>query len=70
MTTPTRLLWSAKGNFPRTLFEELSKHLVDAEILDLDAGHLVVMERPELVVEAVRSFVSGARSSATQSSVG
>jgi pimeloyl-ACP methyl ester carboxylesterase len=61
--TPARLLWAERGDFPRSLFEELAEHLADAEIEDVPAGHLFPMERPELVVEAVRAFVPGAHSS-------
>jgi pimeloyl-ACP methyl ester carboxylesterase len=60
---PVRLLWAARGDFPRALFEEMAAHLADAEIRDLPAGHLVVMEQPELVVDAVRAFAPGAQDS-------
>jgi pimeloyl-ACP methyl ester carboxylesterase len=57
VTTPTRLLWAAQGDFPHFLFAEMEKHMAPhAELMEVDAGHLMLMERPECVVDAVRSF--------------
>ncbi len=59
--TPTRILWAARGSFPRPLQEELAASLGDARVEPVDAGHLVPMERPDLVEAAVRrSLEAGA----------
>jgi len=56
LNTPALLLWARHGNFPRTLYETLVSHMCDGQVEDVDAGHLVPMEKPEIVVEAVRRF--------------
>jgi pimeloyl-ACP methyl ester carboxylesterase len=65
--TPTLLLWAERGDFPRFVYEAVAERMADARIRDVAAGHLVTMERPELVVEAVRDF---AGPSAAQRSTG
>ena len=52
MTVPTRWLWAARGNFPVEIYELLAATMEAAEVETLDAGHLVPMEHPALVVEA------------------
>jgi pimeloyl-ACP methyl ester carboxylesterase len=54
--TPTRILWASGGQFPRVAHEELASRMAVADVRDLDAGHLAVMERPERVCEAVLGF--------------
>ncbi|HKJ25700.1 MAG TPA: alpha/beta hydrolase [Myxococcota bacterium] len=56
MTTPALLLWARHGNFPHGLYQRLVERLGDARIEDVDAGHLVPMEKPEIVVDAVLRF--------------
>jgi pimeloyl-ACP methyl ester carboxylesterase len=51
---PSTWLWAARGNFPRSLYERIACEMADARIVDADCGHLIPMERPELVVEVVR----------------
>jgi pimeloyl-ACP methyl ester carboxylesterase len=53
---PTLLLWAKRGSFPRSAYEALVARMPDARIEDIDSGHLVPMERPELVVEAALAF--------------
>ncbi|NNL65893.1 MAG: alpha/beta hydrolase [Myxococcales bacterium] len=53
MATPALLLWARHGDFPRTLFEALVAKMADGRIEDVEAGHLVTMEKPGIVVEAV-----------------
>jgi pimeloyl-ACP methyl ester carboxylesterase len=53
VTTPTTLLWAERGDFPRTVYERAAALMADARIVDVDSGHLVPMEKPELVVAAV-----------------
>jgi pimeloyl-ACP methyl ester carboxylesterase len=53
---PTLILWASRGDFPRTVFENLAQQMDDAQIRDADTGHLIPMERPDCVVEAVLDF--------------
>jgi len=53
VSTPTRLLWAAAGDFPRSLHQALADTLRDAQLEPVDCGHLVPMERPDLVIAAV-----------------
>lgn len=57
VTAPVLILWAARGNFPRPVYEALTARIPDARIEDVDAGHLVTMERPTLVSDAVLRFV-------------
>jgi len=59
--TPALFLWAAQGNFPRQRYEALASTLGDARVEAVESGHLVPMERPELVTAAIRRFVGGAR---------
>jgi pimeloyl-ACP methyl ester carboxylesterase len=53
VTAPTLFLWAARGDFPRPLYERLAAEMSAARVVDLDAGHLAPMERPELVLGAI-----------------
>jgi pimeloyl-ACP methyl ester carboxylesterase len=57
VAVPTVILWAARGNFPRGHFEALAARMPDATVRDADAGHLVPMERPDLVVAAALAAV-------------
>jgi pimeloyl-ACP methyl ester carboxylesterase len=50
---PATALWAARGDFPRAVFERVFAAMPHARVVDVDAGHLVPMERPERVIEAV-----------------
>jgi pimeloyl-ACP methyl ester carboxylesterase len=50
---PTRMLWAKRASFPRPFFEALAERIPRAVIEDVDAGHLIPMERPSAVAEAV-----------------
>ena len=52
--TPALFLWAARGNFARQTYEDLAASMGDARVETVDCGHLVPMERPDRVVEAVR----------------
>jgi pimeloyl-ACP methyl ester carboxylesterase len=54
---PTTVLWARHGDFPRALFERVFGALPHARLVDVEAGHLVAMERPELVVREVVAAV-------------
>jgi pimeloyl-ACP methyl ester carboxylesterase len=56
---PVRLLWATRGDFPRFVFESVVSRMNEADIEDVDAGHLVPMERPERVVRAALEFRGG-----------
>jgi pimeloyl-ACP methyl ester carboxylesterase len=58
---PVLLLWARRGNFPRQAFERLAAGMADARIEDVDAGHLIPMEVPDLVVAAIRRFSASDR---------
>ena len=53
---PTLILWAVGGDFPRIVYENLERCMVDARIVDVDTGHLIPMERPDLVVDAALDF--------------
>ncbi|MCP5060307.1 MAG: alpha/beta hydrolase [bacterium] len=56
--TPVLWLWARGGNFPLPFHQALVAMMPAAHLEEVDAGHLVPMERPELIVEAVRGFVA------------
>lgn len=53
---PCRVLWASGGNFPRAVHEALAAEMSAGEVVTVDAGHLVPMERPDLVVAEIRRF--------------
>lgn len=53
---PVLLLWASRGDFPRAVYEQFAARMADARVEDVDAGHLVPMERPDRVVDAVWRF--------------
>lgn len=57
VATPSLLLWALDGDFPRPGYEAYAAAMGDARVRDIDAGHLVPMERPDLVVREVLAFV-------------
>jgi pimeloyl-ACP methyl ester carboxylesterase len=54
--TPTLWLHAQRGDFPIARYEALARTMRAARVEALDAGHLVVMEQPELVVDAALRF--------------
>jgi pimeloyl-ACP methyl ester carboxylesterase len=50
---PATVLRAHHGDFPRAVFERVFALMPEARVLDADAGHLIPMERPELVAAAV-----------------
>ena len=67
---PMRFVWARRGSFPAGWFEALAERLPEADVVAVDAGHLVLMERPELVVEAALRFspAPAARAASTPTS--
>jgi pimeloyl-ACP methyl ester carboxylesterase len=52
-TVPATVLWAIHGDFPRAVYERVFASMPGARIVDVDCGHLIPMERPDLVVAAV-----------------
>jgi pimeloyl-ACP methyl ester carboxylesterase len=55
---PTLFLWAKRGNFSRATYEKLAASMPAGAVEDVDAGHLVPLERPDLVVDAVERFAA------------
>jgi pimeloyl-ACP methyl ester carboxylesterase len=53
VSCPTTWIWAVRGDFPRPLYERVAAEMPRARLVDADSGHLVPMERPELVVREV-----------------
>lgn len=53
VTAATTVLWATRGDFPRAVYERVFGAMPAARIVAVDAGHLVPMEAPELVVREV-----------------
>lgn len=56
LRTPVLMLWARRGSFPRALYEQLVASMDAARIEDVDTGHLVPMEDPEVVLDAIGRF--------------
>lgn len=54
--TPALILCAERGSFGHDNYAKVALHMADARIVDVPAGHLVVMERPDLVAEHVLAF--------------
>jgi pimeloyl-ACP methyl ester carboxylesterase len=52
LAPPALWLWAERGNFPRALYERLARSMRAARVETAPAGHLIPMERPDLVAEA------------------
>jgi len=57
---PALIVWAKRGNFPRATYERLAASMASARIHAADVGHLVPMERPDLVIETVTAFAEEA----------
>jgi pimeloyl-ACP methyl ester carboxylesterase len=51
---PTLFLHAARGDFPLPLYEMLAASMPEARVEGVDSGHLVPMERSDLVIDAVQ----------------
>jgi pimeloyl-ACP methyl ester carboxylesterase len=58
---PALLLWAKRGNFPRAIYEAFVARMPDARIEDVDAGHLLPMEAPDVIADALLRFAPNAR---------
>lgn len=57
---PVRILRATRGSFPRAVFEELVRPMAAADVVPVEAGHLMVMESPDRVVDEVLRFAGEA----------
>ena len=62
LSVPTLLLWAARGHFPRAIFERFTELMPDARVEDVDGGHLLPMQAPDLTAEAILRFALRERS--------
>ncbi|MEZ4215827.1 MAG: alpha/beta hydrolase [Myxococcota bacterium] len=53
---PLRVLRATRGDFTRAAYEELVATLPRGELGDIEGGHLVPMEQPERVADAILAF--------------
>jgi pimeloyl-ACP methyl ester carboxylesterase len=54
-------LWAERGNFPLPYYERLASSMRAARVERAPAGHLILMERPDLVADAaLRLLAEGA----------
>jgi pimeloyl-ACP methyl ester carboxylesterase len=53
---PTLIQWAKRGNFPREVYEGFAAEIPIARIEDIDGGHLLPMEVPDLVAESLLRF--------------
>ena len=53
---PALIMWAQRGNFPLDTFQQMCDEVPDATLVELDAGHLIPMEKPEWVAEQVLGF--------------
>ena len=50
---PATWIWARGGDFSRALYEEAAAAMGSARVADVDGGHMVPMEAPERVLEAL-----------------
>jgi pimeloyl-ACP methyl ester carboxylesterase len=63
VTVPALIVHALRGDFPRRIHADLADALSDARLREADAGHLIPMQRPDLVVDEVTAFAGIARGS-------
>jgi pimeloyl-ACP methyl ester carboxylesterase len=56
VSRPALILCALRGNFGRAAYDAVAARMPDARVVDVPAGHLVPMERPDLVAEQVLAF--------------
>ncbi len=67
LRVPALVLAARRGNFPRAHFEELARGMSDGRVREVDTGHFVPMEDPELVVRETLAFSARPESPAAAS---
>jgi pimeloyl-ACP methyl ester carboxylesterase len=58
LPSPVLWLWARQGNFPLPYYEMLAASMQKGWVEAVDAGHLVPMQRPDLVATAARQLLS------------
>jgi len=58
LRTPTLIEWAAHGHFPRATYEQIAACMANAQVCDIDAGHLAPMQHPDRVVAPILDFIS------------
>lgn len=56
--TPTLIEWATRGLFPRAIYEQLAARMHDANVCDVDTGHLAPMLHADRVVAPIFDFTS------------
>jgi pimeloyl-ACP methyl ester carboxylesterase len=57
LIVPALLLRAREGDFSRAVYDSVAAAMQHGRVEDVDAGHLVVMERPDLVADLALRFV-------------
>jgi pimeloyl-ACP methyl ester carboxylesterase len=65
VSTPALILSAERGNFTRAMYDQVAARMPDARVVDVPTGHLVPMERPDLVAEFALSFAGPLRQRST-----
>jgi len=60
LAVPALWLWAERGNFPLALHEALAASMRATRLERVSAGHLIPMERPGLVAEAILRLLAAA----------
>ncbi len=58
---PVRVVRGVQSHFPEFLFEQLVSKLPRGDLVELPAGHLLVMEAPDRVADTIVAFADGVR---------
>jgi len=58
VVTPTLFLWAAHGDFPRPVYETLAASMPHGHVETVDTGHLIPLERPDLVAQAAQKIAA------------
>jgi pimeloyl-ACP methyl ester carboxylesterase len=56
--TPALILCAERGTFGRANYDVVASHMAAARVVDVPTGHLVPMERPDLVAAQVQGYLS------------
>jgi pimeloyl-ACP methyl ester carboxylesterase len=70
VATPSLIVCAERGTFGRPLYDQVAACMPDARVVDVPTGHLVPMERPDLVAENVLEFFEQAAAGRAQRAVG
>jgi pimeloyl-ACP methyl ester carboxylesterase len=58
VATPALIVCAERGTFGHAVYAQIAERMRDARVVDVPTGHLVVMERPDLVAEHVLAFTA------------